>query len=84
MGKMFATMILHASFPLTWYATWPYSEKVQFWSRSHPLRPNPGLRTKIPFDMFHIPDIYFTSVCIKILTTDWVIVKFKYLTFDPT
>ena len=27
-GKPFACMLLFASFPLIWYATWPYSEKV--------------------------------------------------------
>ena len=30
-GKIFATMLLLASSALIWYATWPNSEKVQFW-----------------------------------------------------
>ena len=28
--KIFATMLLHVSFPLIWYTTWPYSEMVEF------------------------------------------------------
>ena len=28
--KILASMLLYASFPLIWYATWPYSEKVDF------------------------------------------------------
>ena len=30
-GKIFATMLLHSWFSLIWYATWPCSEKVEFW-----------------------------------------------------
>ena len=33
--KLFATMLLHTSSALIWYATWPYSEKVGFQSLSH-------------------------------------------------
>ena len=29
--KIFATMLMHSLFPLIWYATWPFSEKVEFW-----------------------------------------------------
>ena len=29
-GKTFASMLLYAIFPLIWYATWPYSEKLDF------------------------------------------------------
>ena len=29
--KIFATMLLHSLYPLIWYATWPCSEKVEFW-----------------------------------------------------
>ena len=83
-----ATMLLLASFPLIWYATWPYSEQDEFWPPLHRLSTprvlDAGLRTKILFGMFHI---CCTSVCMqtfgKILTTHLVIVKFKYLTFDP-
>ena len=50
----------------------------------HPTGSDPGLQTKIPFDMFHI---YCCSACMqisaKILTIALVIAKFKYLTFDP-
>ena len=42
------------SFPLNWYATWPYSENIEFWPRSPPREWDPGLWTKILFDMFHI------------------------------
>ena len=28
-GKLFASMLLYASFPSIWYATWPNSEKVE-------------------------------------------------------
>ena len=30
-GKIFATMLVHFWFSLIWYATWPCSEKVDFW-----------------------------------------------------
>ena len=30
MGKIFATMLLHSWFHLTWYTTWLCSEKVEF------------------------------------------------------
>ena len=34
-GKIFATMLLHSWFPLIWkYATWPCSEKNEFWHDS--------------------------------------------------
>ena len=36
MGKIFASMLMHASFPLIWYAVWPYSEKAEFWPLPHP------------------------------------------------
>ena len=29
--KIFASMLLHASFSLTWYTTWPCSERFEFW-----------------------------------------------------
>ena len=31
-GKIVATMLLHSGFILMWYATWPCSEKVEFWN----------------------------------------------------
>ena len=65
MGKMFATILINALFPLNKYATWPYSEKVEFCSLPHLSPPRglyPGLQTKILFDMFHI---YCTSVCMQ-------------------
>ena len=31
-GKIFATIKLHFVIPFNWYATWPCSEKVEFWS----------------------------------------------------
>ena len=30
-GKIFATMLLHSRSHLVWFATWPCSEKVEFW-----------------------------------------------------
>ena len=30
-SKIFAIVLLNSWFHLIWYATWPYSEKVQFW-----------------------------------------------------
>ena len=41
MGKIFATILLRASFPLLLYATWPYSENVEL-SPPHPIRPARG------------------------------------------
>ena len=65
-GKIFATMLLNVTVPLIWYATWPYSEKVEFWPLPHPLSPprgsDPGLWSKIKFAMFHV---YCTSVCMR-------------------
>ena len=56
MVKIFATMLLQASFPLIWYATWLYSKKklnFGLCSTSCSSRgPYPGLETKIMFDMF--------------------------------
>ena len=54
-------------------------------SLSPPKGSESGLQTEIPFDMFHI---YCCSACMqnfskKILIIALVIVKFKYLTFDP-
>ena len=80
-GKIFATTLLHASFPLIWYATWPKSKKIESGPLPHPLSSprgsNPGRRSQTTFDMFHM---YCTlSACeisVKILTTDWVIAKF--------
>ena len=34
-GQISATMLLHLWIPLIWYATWPYSEKVEVWP--HPV-----------------------------------------------
>ena len=31
-GKIFPIMLLHVWFLLIWYATWPYSEEVEFWA----------------------------------------------------
>ena len=31
--KIFITMFVHQWFSLIWYATWPCSEKVEFWPR---------------------------------------------------
>ena len=88
-GQIFATTLMRVSFCLRWYATWPYSEKNEFWPFSNQFSPlrgtDPGLRTEMPFDMFHI---YNTSFCMHnfskiILATDWVIAKFDYLIFGP-
>ena len=41
--QIFATVLLHASVPLDGYATWPYSEKVEFGkknSRQQKCMPN--------------------------------------------
>ena len=128
-------MLLHSSFPLIGYATWPCSEKkfnfniltppsrvggrgvygpnicyhvaacvipfnlicnmTTFWkswilasaphpNASPPRRPDPDLRTKVSFDMFHI---YCSSVCMRQFSKNidnWLsFAKFKYLTFDP-
>ena len=32
-GKIFSSIMLYVSFPLIWYATWPYSDKIYFWYR---------------------------------------------------
>ena len=63
-GKIFATMLLHSWFPLTWYATWPCSEKVDFW----PLNPSPqavgeGSAGKIFVTMFLHFIIPFNMIC---------------------
>ena len=34
-GKIVATMLLHFLFSLIWYATWSFSEKVEFWRTGH-------------------------------------------------
>ena len=87
-GKILATMWLYFWFHLIWYATWLCSEKLNFDLLTHPLSSqgwDTGLRSKISFDMFHF---YCTSVCMgfsaKKMSTDWVIAKFIYMTFDPT
>ena len=59
MGKIFAIMLLQASFPLIWWTTWPYSEnKFNLGFLLDPLSPtrgpDQGLRTKLLFDMFYI------------------------------
>ena len=62
-------------------------KKAKFWPLSYPLHPtmgsNPGIRTKVEFVLLYI---YCTSACMrnlgKVLTTDLVIAKFKYLSFD--
>ena len=66
-GKIFPIMLLHVWFLLIWYATWPYSEEVEFWALDpNHLSPPRGsdrcLWSKITFDMFHN---YFTSVCMR-------------------
>ena len=84
--KICACVVLYAPFLLIWYATWPYSEKVEFWPPLHAqvFKLKPCLICFISI-MFHI---YCTSVCSEILVqkliTDLVIAKFKYLTIDPT
>ena len=67
-GKILATILLHASFPLIWYATWPYSEKKMNFG----LCPTPLVHPLSP-----------SEISVKILTTDLVIAKLWYLTFDP-
>ena len=60
---------------------------MRIWPAVHPIMqqrgPDPGLQTEIPFNMFHI---YCTSDCmqssVKLLETDLVIAKFKYLTLS--
>ena len=42
MGKIFATILLYVSFPLIWYATSPYSEKVEFRPPPHLLKQPKG------------------------------------------
>ena len=39
------TMLLNASLPLIWYATWPYSENVEFGYLPHPWPPGGGTQT---------------------------------------
>ena len=34
-GQAMCLHLLHLSFPLIWYATWPCSAKVQFWPLDH-------------------------------------------------
>ena len=88
--KIFATMLLHVLFPLIWYATWPCSEKVEFWPFEPTPYVNPGGRRQAFYRKSRLICFIFIvplSVCeisVKILTTDWVIAKFKYLTFDHT
>ena len=63
MGKIFATILLHASFTFDMQHD-HHSVKVEFRPLSDTLSPpkgsNPGLRTKSLFDIVHI---YCTSVC---------------------
>ena len=82
-------MLLPASSALIWYATWPYSEKVQFWPGPCPLSPPNGLGPR-PLDWNPVWYVsYLLLLCLhvkfqqKILTIAWVIAKLKYLTFDP-
>ena len=55
-------------------------KKFNFGIGPHPLSPESGLQTIIPFDMFHI--CLHAKFQQKILIIDLVIAKFKYLTFD--
>ena len=89
-GKIFPTMLLHVCFLLIWYATWPYSEKGEFWAFEPTTYVHPGdqidafdLKPRLICFLIILP----LSACdnsVKMLTTDWVIVKFQYFTFDPT
>ena len=79
-------MLLYASFPLIWYATWLYYEKVKIFCLGPGTPREMGLShlIKILFDMFHI---YHSSACIRKFPqniNNFVIAKIKYLTFDPT
>ena len=50
----------------------------------HPTGSDQGLQTEIQFDMFYIfAALPVCKIAAKILTIALVIVKFKYLTFDP-
>ena len=58
---LFATMLLHASYPLVGYESYLYSEKGGFSPLLHP-EDHPGAGPKPQnFEIFHI---YFTSACI--------------------
>ena len=64
-GKLFVTMLPHASFLLIWNATWPYSEELNFGLCSTPMSnqgADPGLQTKILLDMFQ----YLLHLCLHI------------------
>ena len=86
-GQIFATMLLPASSALIWYATWPYSEKVNFWPRPHPLSP-PNRLWPRPSNWNPVWYVsYLLLLCLyakfqqKILTIALVIAKFNYI-FD--
>ena len=75
--------MLHASFSLIWYTTWPYSEKVWFWPfdpfiHSRGLGGGGSVRKNISY---HVPScvIPFNLVCN--MTIFWK--KNGFLPFDP-
>ena len=88
MSKIFATILLHESFPSIKYATLPYKEKSNFAFIPNPLD-YPGGWTKA-FELkshlicfISIVPLSTCKILVKLLTTDLDIVKFKYLIFDP-
>ena len=89
LGKIFATLLLHLWFSLIWYATWPCSDKVEFW----PFDPTPQVhsvgesqaldRKSLLICFIFIVPLSACEISVKILTNYWVIAKVNYLTFDP-
>ena len=49
-GKIFPIMLLHVWILLIWYATWPYSEEVEFWA----LDPTTVVHPRDPIDAFDL------------------------------
>ena len=76
---IFATMFLHASFPLIWYATWSYSEQVEFWTLIPPPRVGGrGVCGKI----FAIKLLHLLFAIIWCVTWPWS-EKIEFFTFWP-
>ena len=89
MGKIFATMLMLVSFPLFDMQHDHILKKLNFGlclsPLVHPGGAYPCIQTKIPFDMCFISIVSLSAceISVKLLTTDCVIAKCKYLTFDP-
>ena len=85
------TICYHAgevSFPLIWCATWSYSENSLILASVQPPKSTQGvgsfdLKSRLIYFIFILP-LSASEISLKILTTVWVIAKFKYLTFDFT